>query len=385
MARAPGSALSPVDYQSGVRATRALADGAPAFFAALEADPRYDPERFADFMRGHHLRQWFTPLVDEPGASGLLTPGILDDLRRLRRLQAGWLPILLELMQGIDREYAAAGIDHLHLKGLFLAERFYDDPRRRKQHDVDVLVAPEDFERAIAPLARVGFDMQTGANAKPLERRLAKMRRRGKARAPQTLTFVRGDGAELDLHCRLKSRTFPGIDESEVWAERQRFGALGGSFETLSDDHTLMLLLVSLCADLRRGAGKGKHFLDLYLVLREIHGATDWERFFARRAAQGLEKVCVNLLVLFLVLWECGDEFPALREALARRGASSELRDRREALAIVTRKRRSLANRMWFRRLAPGSKASYWGWRLTADLPRTLRRPFESRVSVPGS
>ena len=70
----------------------------------------------------------------------------------------------------------------------------------------------------------------------------------------------------------------------------------GHEFETLSDEDTLAFLLVSLCEDLRRGACRAKHFLDLYLMLRALDSQMDWERFCERQRERGVLKVAINVL-----------------------------------------------------------------------------------------
>jgi hypothetical protein len=181
---------------------------------------------------------------------------------------------------------------------------------------------------------------------------------------------------KLDLHCRLKSRWFRGIDEQAAWADRRTFSLRGREFETLSDEHTLLFLIVSLCFDLRRGACRAKHFLDLYLVLQALGQELDWEHFLADREREGLLKVSVNILAVFLTLWDCAEEFPELARAIEQRRSRVELRDARDALGLVTRPRRNRENQIWFQRLCPGSPFAYWSWRLTLDLPHTLRRAW---------
>jgi len=47
-----------VDYRSGIRAVRALADGAPAFVSAVEASSDFDPDAFASFAAQGNVREW---------------------------------------------------------------------------------------------------------------------------------------------------------------------------------------------------------------------------------------------------------------------------------------------------------------------------------------
>jgi hypothetical protein len=363
-----------VDYRTGVLAIRSLVEGEAAFLAALERSPDFDAEAFAAFAEAHNLREWLTPLVDSEQVRSLLSAPFVAMLEAEQAAQPQRKQVLLELSEEIRTAFGAAEIPCLFLKGLYLGERFYGDVHRRHQYDVDVLVRPANFEAALNALAPLGFDVTTAVGGKPVARRLRKIRTRGRERAPQTVTVRRGDGLKVDLHCRLKSRWFRGIDEEAAWAERRTFSVGGHEFETLSDEHTLLFLIVSICFDLRRGACRAKHFLDLYLVLGAFGQALDWERFLASREREGLLKVSVNVLAVFLTLWDCAGEFPGLALAIEQRRRRVELRDARDALALATRPRHSQENRVWFQRLCPGSPLAYWSWRLTLDLPHTLRR-----------
>jgi hypothetical protein len=53
-----------VDHRSGIRAVRALADGAPAFVSAIEASPDFDPDAFASFAAQGNVREWLALAVD---------------------------------------------------------------------------------------------------------------------------------------------------------------------------------------------------------------------------------------------------------------------------------------------------------------------------------
>ena len=148
----------------------------------------------------------------------------------------------------------------------------------------------------------------------------------------------------------------------------------GTPVSTLSDEHALMFLLISIASDVKRGAMRGKHFLDLYLMLRQLEADIDWEAFFGKRAQEGLQTVCVNVLAIFLITWECGAEFPGLVGALERRRRLIELRDETEAVRLLERRRGNPENRAWRRRVQPRSALHDVVARATLDLPRSLSR-----------
>jgi hypothetical protein len=54
-----------VDYRSGIRAVRALADGAPAFVSAVEASSDLDPDAFASIAAQGNVREGLALAVGE--------------------------------------------------------------------------------------------------------------------------------------------------------------------------------------------------------------------------------------------------------------------------------------------------------------------------------
>ncbi|MHC4845663.1 MAG: nucleotidyltransferase family protein [Planctomycetota bacterium] len=368
-----------MDTRTCFQLTRALADGDAAFLDAVERAGSFDARAFAAWVDANRLREWFSPLARWPSTRVLLPPDVLNDLLAEGRRQPAHKQALVELSHAVGAALQTAGIAHLFMKGLFVAQRFYGDVTRRHQFDVDVLVRRDDFEGALEALASIGFDTGT----ERVTRRVEEIRERDPRRAPQTVTVRNADNLQVDLHWATKSRWFHGIDE-EVWWAGARTHSLGGvDLPTLSDEHTLQLLAVSVCADLKRGACRGKALLDLYLVLREIGHDLDWERDFEQRAAERLLAVHVNVFALLLSLWDCADEFPLLARALETRARHLHLRDADDALALVERPRHSRANAAFYRRLGTRTRLHAWSSRLTLDLPHTVARALRPRRGRP--
>lgn len=369
-----GRRIRALDYRTGILLTRALAEGESACLDAIESAGDFDGEALPAFLKSNNLREWFAPLAGSERARKLLPQALLAELETIRLSQPDRAKALVDLCEEIQATFRAADIHALFLKGLYIAERFYGDVERRQQYDVDVLVQPIDCARAVEALAAIGFDTTT-ENATV---RLEKIHTIAPKRAPGTITVRRPDGLRLDLHVRTKSRWFHGIDERLYWSERQTFRVRGREFETLSDEHTLVLMLASICADLRRGASRAKHFLDLYLVLRAFGPSWSWEEFLRRRRGEGLVKTSVNILALLVTLWDCAEEFPGLARALESRRQLLEIRSADDALALVSRPRRSLENLAWYKRLGSRTTLGYLRWSLFQDLPHTLTRGASS-------
>ena len=103
-------------------------------------------------------------LYAEIEASGYSLPG--DVARREARALAYEALLHDTLVRGLAgalRELAADGIQVVALKGPILGERLYDHPEHRHSSDLDLLVRPEDVERAAAAIARVGYVLEGGA------------------------------------------------------------------------------------------------------------------------------------------------------------------------------------------------------------------------------
>jgi len=371
-----------LDHRSSVRAVRALADGEEAFVSALERAPGFDAAGFESFLTRHQLRDWVAPAFLEGGADHLIPAELRQRLAEYRALRPARNQRLLREAVLVRSALAEAGLGCLLLKGFYFGQRFYGDANRRHQGDVDVLVRSRQLEAALAALAGLGYDVETNQDdGKPVAVRLREIRGPAADKAPHGVTVKRGE-YKLDLHWCLNSRSSGRVAEDSLWNARQVFKLAGQEFETLSDEDTFSFLLLSLCDDLRRGACRAKHFLDLYMMLRALEPHLDWEGFCERQREQGVLKVAVNVFAVFFTLWGCAAEFPGVAGALGRRLRLVELSDAEEAAVLVERPRGSPENRLWFRRVYPRSPSRYWAWRLTRDLPHTLARLQPSRGFV---
>lgn len=350
---APAGYALPVDYQTGIRLTRALATDVPALLAAIEASPDFEPDAFRAFAKQGNVREWFSPVAKDPQGRALVGESVAREFAEVAEAQPAKKQALIELGRGVQDAFRGADIPVLFLKGLFVADRFYGDLHRRHQYDLDVLVSLDDLARATQALTALGFVIDERA-----ARRLGRARGEAAAPAPQTITVKRPDGLEVDVHGRTKSRWFRGLEEEVFWRDRQRVSVRDFTFETLSDEHTLLLQSISLALDLRRGAGRVKHFLDLYLMLQALDGRVDWPTWLEARAQDGMLPAIATVWTALLTLWDCAEEFPTLARALGRHRDAVKLRDPGEALRVVQRPRRSRGNLAWFARVCPPQAAS---------------------------
>lgn len=344
-----------------LRTLRALADGPAAFVAQVEREGAFDGAAYASLLFDHRV----LPFVE--GASraaevrtrlpAALVASVEAGAPARARRAAAVLAQTLEVQDVLDR----AGIPCLHLKGVTLATRFLGDARRRHQHDVDVLVRPRDRDGALAALESAGYVREPG----PISRGVVRW---GLARGATQAKEV------VDVHWNLRRRARRRVTEDFLWADTAVVSVGGRALRTLGDDALLTFLLLSVCGDLGRGACQLRHLLDIFYVVRGLAPTLDAEAFVARRAAQRLRAPCVEMLAVAFLLLPPPAEASAFADAVRRRSRSVHVRDRADALALLSRPRGSAPNEVWFRRAYPYDRWGAFARAVSVDLPHTLSR-----------
>lgn len=337
--------------RSWLSSIRALADGDEPYLRALEASP-FDPIAYAQQLELHRLMPWVEPAVLSAAGRARLPEALVQAVAKdadTRWRRHG--DVVRETLE-VQDAYARAGIPCRHLKGVYFGRRFFGDPRRRHQRDVDVLVRERDRDGALEALERIGYVREAGVIKEGVVR----------------WGLQRGF-AQVDVHWNLRRRARRRVDGEDLLADPVAFEIGGRTLETLPDDATLTFLLLSLCGDLRRGACRARHLVDLHLVLRGLGPAFDPDAFLARRSRQALAMPCLNVLAVFLALWDVASEFPALAASVLRRRRHVQIRGADDALGLLTRPGGGEESRRWFRRAYPYNRIDTWARRLTIDLP----------------
>lgn len=149
---------------------------------------------------------------------------------------------------------ADAGIASIVLKGPTFARWLYDDPRDRPYTDTDLLISPDDLERAREVLAGEGFTAPFSGGGHELIHYAEPWIRRS-------------DGAEIDLHHRL-----PGIADShtawDLLSRRTETTTLRGHEVTMLDEAARTLHVVLHAA--QHGTGRTPSLRDLERALERL-------------------------------------------------------------------------------------------------------------------
>lgn len=113
------------------------------------------------------------------------------------------------LVADVARKLAGSGISVMPVKGALLQHWLYDDPTERPLTDVDILIRPEEFERAVETLTSAGYRPVAGS-------------------AIGALVFLTPFGLALDLHPRLFDRARYRFSPHEIFARSTKDDALYG-------------------------------------------------------------------------------------------------------------------------------------------------------------
>lgn len=118
----------------------------------------------------------------------------------------------------IAEQLADANVPFRVLKGPALAHLDYSEPALRDFGDIDLLIAPNAFDRAIDIFNKLGYDRRFPEPRDGFDRRFAK-----------SVSVIGPDGQELDLHRTLASGGFgQRIIVSMLWAAQPDRFTLGG-------------------------------------------------------------------------------------------------------------------------------------------------------------
>ena len=201
----------------------------PAWSSFIDTNP--------DVVRDFSKLDWGTRRLLPLVAWQLRSPGLADDvgLAQLRHHLAQ--SMLVTRRRALDyeavlRRFREAGIETLVLKGVALGSMVYPDPGTRPSSDIDVLIRPSDYERAM------DFIESDGKRTDYLHFDRAVIRR-----------FRHSAGVELaghgfDLHWRLLSERLDESVDAGLWDRSTSVNVSGSSIDTMClEDHLLHAVL----------------------------------------------------------------------------------------------------------------------------------------------
>lgn len=342
-----------------VRVARAAALGRPRELADTLAAIDTGAEAIVETLGRHTLIRLVLNTLPADEVKARLTPALAARLEQWRARP--WMPCetLIRHFEQVRDTLDAERVPVLLLKGFYFGHRFYGGVERRPQHDIDLLVPEVDFRRALRALARAGHTRE----AYDLHSRTLRL----------------GE-CKVDLHRCLRRAPAFRLDAAAPWRSAIDVDLGRLTARTLSDEWTLLFLVLAAFEDLGQGSAKLRQMLDLYLLLRAIDATFDWDGFFAAREREALVAVSVNVLAVVTTIFEAGGEWPRLAAALDARSHLADRGSRDGAVTLAFAARKDEASLAWFARVYPGSLALYLAQFWYGGFPENLARLSWGRV-----
>jgi len=263
--------------------------------------------------------------------------------------------ILIRELGRISTLLTAASHEFLLLKGPYLAKRFFGGINRRLFSDLDILIRREDLAAVEQLLCGCGY----------VRKSTVLISRALTAHFTHAFDFVKPK-VTLDLHWALSANAAHSLDYDAIWRQRQTFALGNHSFFVLSDEYELVFNLISIFKDLERGAARLKAFVDLYFILNAFSRRFDWEHFLHNRKREKIRQISVNMLVLFLDIFDCWERFPEICRAIAREGRLLKHLPSERFQSLIEASPGALRNKAWAAGIYECSRMHVFLWWLVS-------------------
>lgn len=332
-------------------ATFALARGDLDAARAICASPSFEPTSFVDFLVFHRLAGLVHVAIDGTPLAERWTRADRDRLAHAYLAQWTKNERLAIAACRLALAFGAAGCGVVFLKGHHLALELFGDLGKRGLSDVDLLVRPDDAERAAEILRVEGWT----------RRSRALFGERAAGRFTHAAEFDAPAGP-VDLHWLLANHPSYRIDYDALWARRRPFHLGAETVDVLDSEYALVFRLVEIAKDVELGSITLKPFVDVHAMLRVQGAHVDWNAFFAARRREGIARTCASVLGLALDLFGPAERRPDLENALERNGCVAAPQALRARIARPGSVARSFGERIWAARLYETSLARAFGW-----------------------
>ena len=264
-------------------------------------------ETFAQFISRHQLQLFVFSRLNGSPVRQCMPSQWLGSLRGAYLSRWAAQERLVRELVELSRLLTSNRNDFIVLKGPYVATRFLGSIDRRQFYDLDILIRIEELQAVERLLCDCGYK----------RRSTVLFSRSLTTRFTHALDFAKSNVA-LDLHWLLSANAAHSLDYNSIWRERQPFVLQNHTFYVLSDEYEVVFSLISIFKNLERGVARLKAFVDLYFILASVSQRINWEQFLANRKRERILGISLNVLSLFLNVFECADKFPELATVVDR-------------------------------------------------------------------
>lgn len=164
--------------------------------------------------------------------ASVVPAGILETLRYHHHVNTFKMLELTKEMGRISGALAEADIRAIQLKGPVLAIQLYGDLSLRTSKDLDILIDPDDIERAEATMAKLGYEATDKHDSDPNWKRKY-----------HHLSFSHKERrAEVEIHWRLNPNPVEMLSFRQLWERKEAVPVAGLSFYSLGKEDLLYYL-----------------------------------------------------------------------------------------------------------------------------------------------
>lgn len=320
--------------------------------STLQPKPAHQ-QTTANYIIQQHLADDILTRAQQDNQLHIFPKPWLNAWRRDVAQRASRVDALIDALATTAAAFDQSNIPYRVLKGRPFAARYYDRPHGRRQIDLDILVQPQQINAAIQQLHNLGY------TAKP--RRLHQSStgptiRKNLLQTEHALALSQGPN-HIDLHWRLRTAPAYQFNQDALWNTHQTIETDNIPYPALTDEHTLLLMLLSIASDIARGSCRIKHILDAYQILRSPHVTLDWPTFFANRKSENTLSISLNALHIVLNIFPPPPDPPnniaSLQRALKQHQPHIIHNKHDDPITLIHRPRRSIDNAMWFAKIYP--------------------------------
>jgi hypothetical protein len=311
----------------------------------------FDFDSFYDSIAHHQLRGYVYSLLANSPAREAFPSDLVDRLQSSYIRQRTKNEEMIRELKLLSSTFSRAGQEFILLKGPYMAQRFYGSLDRRAFWDIDILVKKNDLKQAAQLLTRSGF----------------KRTSRTIFNKALTIYFTHAldfakPGVAVDLHWALRNRPSYNFNYQDIWGKKQPFHLDDALLYVLSDQHALVLNLISIFNDIEVAKMRLRSFVDLYMMMRSINETVDWNQFLEDRKRENVIKISVCMLDVFLTLFDCRGEFPKLAHAVSRKTSLLGITREGSIERLLRHSRVGLRHRMWAARFYEASRLRLLLW-----------------------
>ncbi|TVY05622.1 nucleotidyltransferase domain-containing protein [Paenibacillus cremeus] len=203
--------------------------------------------------------------------------GQLDQTPRFfqERLKQNFKAIVFQNMfvksqlEGILNKLEETGVDAIPLKGVLFAEKYFGHLGARGTSDIDLLIKPQDMERAIACVKSLGFDTEVEFSPDHFHREFIKQ-------FPGGLRPLM-----VELHWDLLKQKTSDLSIEEFWSQAKPLGAYR-HIKEFSEHHNFYMICLH---GWRHNLNSLKYVLDILQMIYVLRDELEYSALFRDAAA----------------------------------------------------------------------------------------------------